>query len=361
MKKVAILIPTKNRVEYLIRTIIYYASIDCPHPIFIGDASSESSEDLVMKAAQDKIEVHYFHWENLYDRPTQVKLAQEVKKINDIDYCALHGDDDFFISESLLKCAEFLELNPSYATCQGHSFKFELKEDCLYGKLQDISVYSNSSQLNGNSALDRLKEISSNYWVPVFSVHRINEFIDDISNGLNSVTDMEFGEYINSLSFALRGKSKLIDCVYLARSIHKNRWYTKKQRENNIHNRNFSWVTGEKWHTSYNAVISTLSKVLSKNDNLTIDISTNEMNFALEKLMGLDPIKKNSTYNLIKNKYSEYLQKKGLVFQLSKFYRLIKHSSILPYKGFSRRSLLSPRSKYYRDVKLILTSCEERN
>ena len=360
MKRVAIIIPTKDRVDYLIRTIKYYVSINSPHPIFIGDASSESSEDLILKAAQDKIEVHYFHWENLYDRPTVLKLAQEAKKINTTDYCAFHGDDDFFVSESLSKCAEFLDLDSSYATAQGNAFTFELNKDGPYGKLQDIGIYWNLNQFKGDSALDRLKEISINYWVPGFSVHRINEYIDDINNGLDSVTDMSFGEYVNSMSFALRGKSKFIDCLYLARSIHKNQWNKRKLRDSAHHGRNFAWVTGSKWNVSYNALVSTLSKVLSENDNLSLDVSKKEMNFALEKIIALDT-NHTSTYKFIRKKYSEYLGKNGLVFKLSKCYRLIKYSSIFPCKDFSKRSLLSPKSKYYKDVKLILASCEVRN
>ena len=69
MNKVAIIIPTKNRLDFVIRTILYYASINSHHPIFIGDASDKSSEELVLKAAQDKIEVYYFHWKKLCSGP----------------------------------------------------------------------------------------------------------------------------------------------------------------------------------------------------------------------------------------------------------------------------------------------------
>ena len=226
MKKVAILIPTKNRIDFLIRTVKYYVSINSPHPIFIGDASSKSSEELVLKAAQDKIDVYYLHWENLIDRKTLLKLAQEASKTNITDYCAYQGDDDFFVSESLSKCAEFLDDNPAYATSQGRAFSFELNEDGPYGKLKDVGIYWNLKELKGDTALDRLKEISADYWVLNFSVHRINEFIGDYSNGLYSVTDMQFGEYINVLSIAMRGKSKFIDCLYLARGAHSDNWKT---------------------------------------------------------------------------------------------------------------------------------------
>ena len=169
MNKVAIIIPTKNRLDFVIRTIQYYASINSPHPIFIGDASDRSSEEIVLNAAQNKIEIFYFHWENLGDRKTLSKLAQEASKTNITDYCAFHGDDDFFVSESLSKCAEFLDDNPAYATSQGRAFSFELNEDGAYGKLKDVGIYWNLKELKGDTALDRLKEISANYWVPNFS------------------------------------------------------------------------------------------------------------------------------------------------------------------------------------------------
>ena len=78
MKKVAILLPTKNRIDYLIRTIKYYVSINSPHPIFIGDASGKSSEELVLKAAQDKINVYYFHWENIKLFPLIYNLCKNI-------------------------------------------------------------------------------------------------------------------------------------------------------------------------------------------------------------------------------------------------------------------------------------------
>ena len=352
MKKVAILIPTKNRIDFLIRTIKYYVSIDSPHPIFIGDASGKSSEELVLKAAQDKIDVYYFHWENLNDRKTLSKLAQEASRTNITDYCAYHGDDDFFVSESLSKCAEFLDDNPTYATSQGRAFCFELNKDGPYGKLKDIWVYWNLKELKGDSALERLKEISVDYWVPIFSVHRIKEFIEDISNGIDSVIDRGFGEYINSLTIAIRGKSKFIDCLYLARNIHSAIDHPTTRLE---------WIRGENWHPSYTELIKSISQVLSNNDNLSLAESNSEVKLAVEKLIQLDDNHHIPIRNFIKKKYSEYIGKRGSIYMLSKFYRRIKYIFILPFKDFSKRSMLSPKSKYFKDVQPILASCEENN
>ena len=349
MNKVAIIIPTKNRLNFVIRTIQYYASINSPHPIFIGDASSKSSKELILNAAQEKIEVYYFHWENLNDRKTMIKLAQEANKVNITDYCVEQGDDDFLVPESLSKCADFLNDNPEYATSQGRAFSFELKEDGPYGELKDIGIYWNLKELKGETALERLKEITTNYWVPILSVHRINEYIDDTSNGIETIIDRNFGEYANSLSIAMRGKSKFIDCLYLARHTH----------SGIDHPSTFDWVTGENWQSSYNELINTLSEVLSNNDNLGLTQSSNEVKLAIESLISPEISKNTSLLNFIKNKYSDYIGKKGIIYILSKSYRRIKHTPILPSDDFSRRGLRSSKSKYYKNVSFILNSCKK--
>jgi glycosyltransferase domain-containing protein len=348
VKKVAILIPTKNRIDFVIRTIKYYVSINSPHPIFIGDASSKSSEELVLKAAENKIDVYYYHWEKLNDRKTMIKLGEKANATSISNYCAFHGDDDFFVSKSLSMCAEFLDDNPAYATSQGRAFSFELNEDGPYGELKDIGVYWNENELQGDTALKRLEEISVNYWVPNFSVHRINEYIDDMRIGVETIIDRDFGEYTFSLTMAMRGKSKFIDCLYLARNIH----------SEIDHPTTFEWFTGGNWHLSYTELIKSLSIVLSNNDGLSLIESNSKVKLEVDKLISPNFYHNTSTRQFIRKKYSEYIAKRGFIFLLSKFYRRIKYISILPSKDFSQRSLRSPRSKYYKDVSSIINSCK---
>ena len=187
--------------------------------------------------------------------------------------------------------------------------------------------------------------------MPIFSVHRIKEFIDDISNGIDSVIDRNFGEYVNSLTIAMRGKSKFIDCLYLARHIH----------SGIDHPTRLEWITGENWHLSYTELIKSISKVLSNNDNLSLTESNSEVKLAVEKLIQLDDNHHIPMLNFIIKKYSVYIGKKGFIYILSKFYRRIKYIFILPFKDFSKRCILSPKSKYYKDAQLILASCEENN
>jgi len=348
MEKIAILIPTKDRLDFIIRAIKYYVAINSPHPIFIADASSDSSEELVLNAANDNIEVYYFHWENLKIRKSLIKLAEKANQANITNYCAYHGDDDFFISKSLSMCAEFLDKNPSYATAQGRAFTLRLIQDSPYGDLADVCIYWDVKELNGDTALDRLKEISADYWVPIFSVHRINEFIDDISNGVDSILDRNLGEYSNSLSIAMRGKSKFIDCLYLTRGIH----------SGIEHKTRFEWVTGENWYLSYSNLKSLISSELLKYDNLSLIDSNNEVKLALERILPFEDNFLFSKRYFLKKIYANLIEKRGIVFMLSKLYRRIKFISIFPNNNFSQASLLSTKSKYYKDVSFIINFCK---
>ena len=243
-----------NRVDFLIRTVQYYASINSPHPIYIGDASDLSSEDMVIKSADNKIKVHYFHWKGMGDRKTMVELAKKASM--KYKYCAFSGDDDYLISSSLFKCSQFLAENISYATAQGNGILFTLDKQGPYGNIASIEAYGNKNCIKKDTVIDRLEEIVSNYWVTNFSVHRINNYIEDMSNGLDDIADRNFGEYANVLSAAIRGKSKYIDCFYLVRNCH----------DGIDHESTCDWLTSSEWQPSYNAIINLLKSNISQSD-----------------------------------------------------------------------------------------------
>ena len=59
--KVAILIPTINRSEFLIRQLRYYVSVNSPQAVYISDASEEDRrriEDEIKKIGQ-RLSIHY--------------------------------------------------------------------------------------------------------------------------------------------------------------------------------------------------------------------------------------------------------------------------------------------------------------
>ena len=135
MCKVAILIPTINRKEFVIRQLRYYASVSSTHPVYIGDGSAVSAANEIQAALDScgsKLQVYYHHLPGLNDRQTIVRLGELANET----YCAFKGDDDYLIPGSLSKCADFLHHNPSYRTAQGKAILFQLNEPGPYGTLK---------------------------------------------------------------------------------------------------------------------------------------------------------------------------------------------------------------------------------
>ena len=249
--KVAIMIPTMNRPEFIERTIRYYCDIKSLHPIYIGDASLESQKPMLDQVLQDyPLVVRYFHWPKLNDRKTISSLAREV--CNDGGkYVAFHGDDDFFIPDSLSECADFLECNSDYATAQGKAAIVSLDRPGPYGHIKSVGVYWNKKEINGATAFERFSEMLNDYWVPQFSVHRTKDFLGTCAE-YEKIIDRNWGEIYQCLSFSIQGKSKYIDNLYLVRNVH-----------TGIHHESFvEWIASPEWYPAYKNVCKNIEQQL---------------------------------------------------------------------------------------------------
>ena len=252
--KVAILIPTINRPEFIERTVKYYNSIESKHPIYIGDASDDITSNKIKLFLQGftKVDVRYFHWKGLGLNQTHKKLIEEVSP--EFDYCAYQGDDDFFIPKSLTKCSEFLSHNPDYRTAQGYAALVCVDRPEPVSGIDSIGQYWGKNSLDHDSKMDRLLYFDQNYYVTQFSVHRVHEYIADIIDS-NSIADTLIGELTHSYTFALNGKSKFIDSLYLVRVRH-----SGLQIYSGFNF--FDWIGNKNWSSDYVSMIDSLSKHL---------------------------------------------------------------------------------------------------
>ena len=96
-----IIIPTLNRSDYIIRQLYYYARVNCPYTIYIGDSSdTEHFEKAVSAIGKLSHRIKVVHTKI---SPELVSHAV-VKQLTDIvkeKYIAYIGDDDFFVPNSL--------------------------------------------------------------------------------------------------------------------------------------------------------------------------------------------------------------------------------------------------------------------
>ncbi len=260
--RVAILVPTKDRSEFIERLLNYYASVKSPHTLYIGDASQgfhlKQTKEAIARFSEHVSTVH-FSWTGLSAHATMARLAEEASET----YCAFLGDDDFLVPESLTKCAKFLGNNADFRTAQGRALIFALQGGSVYGSFDGHGgVYWDKKESHWATARERLFQFASGgYWGLQFSVHRRKEFIADSSISRAS-EDRGFSELINNFVFIGRGKSKFIDCLYLFRQTHETRYSLPTS---------YDWITGEKWNKSFQEMSAALEDVLVEVDGLKRD------------------------------------------------------------------------------------------
>ena len=262
--KVAILIPTMNRSDFLIRQLQYYASVNSPHPVYIGDASDDEHKEqleMTIEQLQHLITIHYHHWPGHNDRQALARLIELTEE----SYCAFAGDDDFLIPNSLTKCARLLKQNQEYRTAQGKGPVFTLDEPGPYGEMKGLGAYWLKNEIEENTGKQRLlKFFPQSYFVNQFSVHRKEEFLQD-SEFYQIIDDSSFAELLHTSLAVIKGKSKFIDSLYLIRHVHPEQ-HTGSYL--NWKNDFFDWLTHPDWQPSFQVFNDTLIRALCEVDGI---------------------------------------------------------------------------------------------
>ena len=254
---VGIIVPTMNRPEFIIRMLNFYGEVNSPHVLYIGDSSTPEKFSIIKDAVEsinNRIKVNLYSLPEMNDRQAIYYLSNQVKE----KYCAFTGDDDILLPFGLIECAKFLKNNMDYRTAQGSGLIFSLNNNTPYGSIEAITSYNKYASSEHNSASNRVAEFSSNYWTPQFSVHRTDEYIDDMSEYKN-ITNKNFGELIVNYASIAKGKSRYIDCNYLIRQDHALRYILPNQLE---------WFLSESWKDSYLLFINSISRRVSDVDGV---------------------------------------------------------------------------------------------
>lgn len=239
--RVAIVILTMDRPDFVMRQLAYYNKVYCEHPIYIGDASKDKKK---LQNFLDNLNLTI----NYYPQPAGMSkldsnndLQTKIKE----DYAIYPGDDDFVIPESLTKCAEFLENHPDYSSASGHILTFRTD-----GRISKYPV----KQIESSTASQRLLDLMSNFFITEFSVQRTKLMPE--CRAFGKIKDPQFAHDMFSSAISLiQGKSKVLDCLSFV-----------KQLDTGIspYSDTFNWVTSENWQSSYELFCTTLAKHVPK-------------------------------------------------------------------------------------------------
>ena len=259
--KVAILVPTKNRPDFILRMLSYYNLTNSSHPILIGDASDLTTSKKIRDIINEfkNLEVKYFHWENVGCNQTIYRLTNEASK--NYDYAAQQGDDDFLIPSSLSKCALFLSNNPDYLMAQGRVGYLRLDRPGAFGRIESIGEQWRIKENTKETSIERFLHLHNDYYSSCFCVHRTKDYINNCGEIHNTIIDPTVGEYFKSYVTAIKGKAKFIDTLYMITHLHPgiiHAWQNPVK-----------WVLQEHWGTEYHKIISELGKALYETGELT--------------------------------------------------------------------------------------------
>lgn len=260
MQSVAIIIPSKNRLNYCLAQIKYYNKANFRGTLVIVDSSSKSSFLELQKNTQkiNLINVKLFHKPLL---STHQAISFGLKQIKDTcNYFVFSGDDDFFVVDGIDKAERFLDSHPDFIGVVGKGIiakHIRLENEIRIGWVRTYWKPRNISDMNN---LKRVRAISKDYLNLEFAVKRVSVCIDDLSLmnqvfgtvKFNNSTDLEI---CSTLSVALAGRVKYLRTRFLIRGDH-------SARPNSLIKSNAIYPTGKR---KDNFVLY-LSTVLNKYD-----------------------------------------------------------------------------------------------
>ncbi|MDC1491216.1 TIGR00180 family glycosyltransferase [Pelagibacteraceae bacterium] len=165
-----ILIPTRNRFEYLKKIINYYQNFNFKGKIFLIDSSNYSTfqktQNFLKKNNNRKVK-HF----RIKGRPFEC-----IKSINSkikTKFVCFSGDDDYYIVSGLNKSIKILKKNKKIDAINGLSIAAKIKN---HEKLSIKYLIYNNYYSTLTNPTQRVIKILKNYQVPLFSIFRTNLF-----------------------------------------------------------------------------------------------------------------------------------------------------------------------------------------
>lgn len=341
------MIPTKNRVDFILRVLKYYSISKFKGKILIGDSSSETifkrnSDSVSMFTSLLNIEL--YHDETL----TADKMVSFLCKKVTTTYSLMHPDDDMIITSSLHHCINFLNENQNYSAVNGLAFNMgiDYNKYKAFGRVTLIKKYPLAQSLL-STPFKRIFEYFDNINNINMSVIRSKINLDAFS-AIEALTDFDssyvYGELVHASVVLSRGKVGLINHCYLVRQKHTSQFYRNQHFYNWVENSN-----------PCNAS-TTLKKIIIRENNEEFNVKNSLILKEID--LFLFGIRKKITNNMASNlKNTSYLYRfKRLIFSILKDV-FNKYKYILNNKIFSREIMVPVNSsinidslKLYMDV-----------
>ena len=257
---VSLLLPTRDRSDFVNRLLHYYHQLEFKGAILIGDSSgplhSKKIKDTI-RLFKDNLSIRYYEYPGFSNSECHQQLVDAVST----PYVAFLGDDDFLVPDALKQCATFLNSHLDYVSAHGKAILFKVQSDSVHGQLENIGYYPQPI-VESATAAQRLMEHLRQGLVALFSVHRVDAWRLMFQDA-PSLSDVPLAtELLPSCLSVVLGKMNQLDCLYLARQVHQQRY-----RHIDI----FDRLMSENWAPSFRTFEACLSNEITRIDGVSID------------------------------------------------------------------------------------------
>ena len=323
---ISILIPTKDRPDFILRLLKYYASSNFKGLIFIGDSSSSDlfeTNKLNIKRYKKYLSIEHYHDPEAGMFEMSSYLCSAVKT----DYSVIVNDDDVVLTKSLYACVDFLSKNKDYSAAHGKAIQIGMEGGkCkAFSKITMIKRYSLQT-IKKDTPLERVGEYFDTLANLNMAVIRaeVNKYAYAKASQLDKYNSSYiFGELVHASIVCIKGKVGQVDEYGLLRQYHDQQFYTQQSL--------IEWVSGEKWCDSFNFLKSTMCQELVSSSDSTQLVASNEVSAILSRWVSAILVNistKNSSSNNTNDTLKNTLKKISILrFIVRKLRQILDFSS----------------------------------
>ena len=261
MINLTIIIPTKDRPDFIKRQLNYYYKVNFSPIIILADASNQINHEKNKSILKNHSKIQS---SIIYDINTSSEQAvwQAIERV-ETKYSVLLPDDDLILKSASLNLIDFLENNEDYSAAHGDAFYFTVNKgkNDSFGKFTGITKYKMVTA-EENQILDRMQ----NYFNEITNINMCIVRTEVAKKAYRMCHELDyyysaliFGEIIHGCNILRFGKIKHIHESYLLRQIHNKQFFDSMNL--------LDWLTRKEWSSSYNILLKTFKEIAKQTDD----------------------------------------------------------------------------------------------
>jgi len=191
--------------------------------------------------------------------------------------------------------------------------------------------------IEAESASQRLDDHLNHYSVTLFSVHRIESWRAMYRN-VHLLKDKSFGsELLPCCKSIILGRSKELDCLYVVRQGHTQRYLLPDM---------YDWITSPEWHSSYLVFRDSLAEALVLQDNISIEKAQKVVKQAFRSYLAMCSSQQLGSW---RGSRKHWRQIAGAIPGVRRIWQLLHFLRPKHHSEFSLWALLRQSSPYHTD------------